>query len=119
MAMKPTKDGPNRFEHDGPRGSEDANSSTDNLRQATAICRWFHSPRLVLCAESAFGGGPVTTLALGTEIQARAKIARGWRFGVHWLARGIIRVVCVGRGPEYEIGGGTIPLRPAGGIING
>ena len=114
-----TKDGPNRFEHDWPRCSKDANASTDNLGQTTASCGGFHGPRLVFCAESAFGGGPGTALALGTKIQARAQIARGWRFGVHWLVGGITRVVWIRRRPEYEIGGGAVPLRPAGGIING
>jgi hypothetical protein len=116
VAMKPTKDGSNRFEHDGPGRSKDANASTDNLRQTTAIRGGFRGPRLVFCAEPARGGGLGTTLALGTEIQAWTKTARGRRFGVHWLVRGIVRVR---RRPEYEIGGGTVPLRPAGGIING
>src|ERR1700678_196674 len=119
VAMKPTKDGSNRFEHDGPGRSKDANTSTNNLRQTTAICGGFRGPRLVPGAESAVGGGPVAALALGTKIQAWTNTARGWRFGVHWLVRGIIRVDRVRRGAEDEIGGGAVPLRPAGGIING
>src|SRR5580698_7728935 len=82
VAMKPTKDGSNRFEHNGPGRSKDANTSTNNLRQTTAICGGFRGPRLVPGAESAVGGGLVAALALGTKIQAWTKTARGWRFGV-------------------------------------
>jgi hypothetical protein len=117
--MKPAKNGSNHVEHDGPGRSENADASADNLRQSTTICGGFHGPRLVFCAESAFRGGPGATLALGTQIEARTKTARGWWFEVPRLIRGIVRVIRVGRGLENEIGGSAVPLRPAGGIING
>jgi hypothetical protein len=119
VAMDPAKNGSNHVEDDGESEGQETDHGTHYSRHSAAVRRWFCGSGLVLGAESALGGGPVAALALGTKIQAWTKTARGWRFGVHWLVRGIIRVDRVRRGAEDEIGGGAVPLRPAGGIING
>jgi len=122
VAMDPAKNGSNHVEDDGESEGQETDHGTHYSRHSAAVRRWFCGSGLVPGAESALGGGPVAALALGTEIQARAKRAGGRRF---WLERLVvrvvraIRVVRVRRGAEDEIGSGAVPLRPAGGIING
>src|SRR5271156_2758403 len=106
VAMDPAKNGSNHVEDDGESERQETDHGTHYSRHSAAVRRWFCGSGLVPGAESALGGGLGTTLALGTEIQAGTKTARGWRFGVHWLVRGIVRVR---RRPGYEIGGGGVP----------
>ena|SRR5277367_5862740 len=114
--MKPPKNRSNDIEDDGPRGGQDADAGTHDLRQAATRGCGFYGSGLVLGTESGFGCGASAALALGTEIQAGTEVAGGWRFELRWL---VLRVVWVGRGPENKIGSGNVPLRPARGIING
>jgi hypothetical protein len=119
VATKPVQDGSNHVENDRPSGGEDADSGADNLRQRAAVSRWFYSSRLVPVAKTAFRGGPGAALTLRAQVKTGAKRARGWWFGLGRPVVRIVRIIRVRRGPEHEIGSGTVPLRPAGGIING